>query len=263
MKNYVVLMVLAAALFSACQKGAGKVIVGTGQTYEPFCYKNSNGELSGFDIEVVREIDRRLPDIEVEFEVFEFKNVLVSLATGKIDVGAHEFEENPERRKTYLYGDEFYNDYNGYLAVKADGPWANITSLEDLAGKPDAPLAVSTGSNYEAYVRTWNESHGPDAQLAYISFDDDYVRNTNVATGKCAAILLTLFDLELYNIKIPGLNLRPVSETPVIESKAYLLFKKGDVKLQSAFDGALRDMKADGTLEAIKKRVFENYFESL
>jgi L-cystine transport system substrate-binding protein len=263
MKNYVLLMAAAAALLSGCQKNAGKVIVGTGQSYEPFCYKDSAGELSGFDIEVVREIDRRLPDIEVQFEVFEFKNVLVSLATGKIDVGAHEFEENPERRKTYLYGEEYYNDYNGYLAVKADGPWADVTSLEELAGNPAAQLAVSTGSNYEAYIRTWNETHGPDAQLSYISFDDDYVRNTNVATGKCAAIILTLFDLELYNIKTPGLNLKPVSEKPLNESKAYLLFKKGDVKLQSAFDGALREMKADGTLEEIKRRVFENYFDSL
>jgi L-cystine transport system substrate-binding protein len=133
-----VLVVLLAMLALSCAKKSEKIIVGTGQGYEPFCYRDSGGNLAGFDIEVVKEIGKRLPQYTFEFEVFEFKNVLVSLAAGKIDVGAHEFEENPERRQTYLYGEEGYNDFNNYLVVKADGPWANVTSIEELAGNPDA-----------------------------------------------------------------------------------------------------------------------------
>jgi L-cystine transport system substrate-binding protein len=254
-------LILVAAL--SCKNKEETVVIGTGQAYEPFCYKDADGNLAGYDVEVVREIGRRLPDYKFEFEIFEFKNVLVSLASGKIDVGAHEFEENPERRETYLYGEEGYNDYDSYIAVKADGPWANIRGIDDLAGNPDAVVVVSTGSNYEAFVKTWNANHGPDEQLVYVSYEDDYVRNTSIATGKGAAMLLTLFDIELANIRTPGLNLKEVGAEPVIESKAYFLFKKGDTRLQQAFDKALRDMKADGTLDGIKDRVFTAYFIGL
>jgi L-cystine transport system substrate-binding protein len=260
----VLLVMVFAVSGIACKKKERQVVViGTGQSYEPFCYKDADGNLAGYDVEVVREINRRLPDKKFEFEIFEFKNVLVSLATGKIDVGAHEFEENADRRKTYLYGDEGYNDYDSYVAVKADGPWANITGIDDLAGNRDAILAVSTGSNYEAYARTWNQTHGPDKQLNYVSYDDDYVRDTNVLNGTNAARLGTTFDINFANTKIPGYNLKAAGSGPVIESKAYFLFKKGDTQLKDDFDRALREMKADGALDRIKDRVFTEYFKSL
>ncbi|MDR0685375.1 MAG: transporter substrate-binding domain-containing protein [Spirochaetaceae bacterium] len=255
-------MFLAALAFS-CAKKSENIIIGTGQNYEPFCYRDADGNLAGFDIEVVREIDRRLPQYTFEFEVFEFKNVLVSLAAGKIDVGAHEFEENPERRKTYLYGEEGYNDYDSYLVVKADGPWSHITSLEELAGNPNAVLAASEGSNYEAFLITWNQTHPADQQLHYISFAEDYVRNVNMANGTTVAQILTQFEMEFTNARMPGLNLKIASKEPLIYSKAYFLFKKDGVALQKAFDSSLRDMKADGTLDGIKERILTAYLNSL
>ncbi|MDR1421127.1 MAG: transporter substrate-binding domain-containing protein [Treponema sp.] len=258
-----VFVMLAAALVFSCAKKSGKIIIGTGQSYEPFCYRDSDGNLAGFDIEVVKEIGRRLPQYTFEFEVFEFKNVLVSLASGKIDVGAHEFEENSERRETYLYGEEGYNDFNNYLVVKADGPWGHVSSIEELAGNPDATIVCSTGANDEAFLVTWNRTHPADKQLKYASFDDDYARNTSVANGTNAALLITRFDTETFNIRIPGLNFKVATKDPVTVSEAYFLFKKNDATLQQAFDGALRDMKADGTLDRIRDQVFTGYINSL
>jgi L-cystine transport system substrate-binding protein len=265
MKNYFIktlFIILSVALIFSCTKKSENIIIGTGQGYEPFCYRDSGGNLTGYDVEVVKEIGKRLPQYTFEFEVFEFKNVLVSLAAGKIDVGAHEFEENPDRRKTYLYGEEGYNDYDSFLVVKADGPWAHIRSLDDLAGNPDAVVATSTGSNYEAFLRNWNETN-PDKQIKYTSIDEDYTRNISVANGTNAALLLTQFDIDFINARIQGINLKRASQEPIIYSKAYFLFKKDNIALQQDFDKALRDMKADGTLEVIKNRVFTAYFNSL
>jgi L-cystine transport system substrate-binding protein len=266
MKNFfakVLFVLFAAALMFSCAKKSDKIIIGTGQNYEPNCYRDADGNLAGFDIEVVKEIDKRLPQYTFEFEIFEFKNVLVSLAAGKIDVGAHEFEENPERRKTYLYGEEGYNDFDSYLTIKADGPWSHIGSLEDLAGNPDAVIGVSTGSNHEAFVRTWNETHPKEEQINYTLYEGTGVGIANIANGTYAAQLMTPFDLGFNNAKVKDLNLKFASDKPVITSKAYFLFKKDNVTLQQAFDGALREMKADGTLDAIRDRIYTEYFNSL
>jgi L-cystine transport system substrate-binding protein len=246
--------------------GSGKervVVIGTGRAYEPFCYYDASGKHTGYDIELLREIDRRLPNHRFEYEIFDFQNVLVSLASGKIDVGAHEFEENPKRREAYLYGEESYNDFNGWLIVKEDGPWNWVKTFDDIAGNPNAVVGVSVGSNYEAFVKTWNETHPPNKQLAFDTYTGNDVGNLNFRNGKHAVKLSPLFDLEIAKILTPDLKQIPVGDKPVIVSDAYFLFKKGDTELQQAFDGVLREMKKDGSLEKLKAEVFKTYFDSL
>lgn len=239
------------------------VVIGTGRAYEPFCYYDANGKHTGYDIELLREIDRRLPNHRFEYEIYDFQNVLVSLASGKVDVGAHEFEENPKRREAYLYGEEGYNDFNGWLIVKADGPWTWVKTFDDIAGNPNAVVGVSVGSNYEAYVKTWNETHPKDKQLAHETYSGTDVLNINLASGRFAAFMSPLFDLEISKILTPEIPKLAVGDGPVIVSNAYFLFKKGDTALQQAFDGVLRDMKRDGSLEKLKAEVFKTYFDSL
>ncbi|MDR2601464.1 MAG: transporter substrate-binding domain-containing protein [Spirochaetaceae bacterium] len=259
---FVLIALIGAFTAFSCAKKEQTVVIGTGQAYEPFCFRDADGNLTGYDVEVVREINKRLPEYKFEFEVFEFKNVLVSLATGKIDVGAHEFEENPERRKTYLYGEVGYNDYDSWIAVKEEGPWRGLRGIDDIAGNKNAVLAVSMGSNHEAFVKTWNETHDSSKQITYISFEDNYTRNQNIASERVAAQLSTLFDIDLINVQMPGLKLKAIGSKPVITSQAYFLFKKDNVKLQQDFDRVLLEMKEDGTLDKIKETVFKSYFES-
>ncbi|MDR2483681.1 MAG: transporter substrate-binding domain-containing protein [Treponema sp.] len=253
---------LAAIALPSCKKEGTAVIIGTGHQYEPFCYYNADGELTGLDIAVVKEIDRRLTEYTFRFEVFDFANVLVSLAAGKADVGAHEFEENPDRRAAYLYGEEGYNDYDSWLTVKADGPWAQIKTLDDIAGNPDAVIGVSLGSNHEAFVKTWNQTHDAEHQLASQVYNQTEVWLTNMGNGTFAAGLSTQFDIDLRNTLSPGISLTAVGSAPVILSKAYFIFRKDGAELQRAFDRTLRDMKADGTLNRIRDETFSAYFRS-
>lgn len=79
-----------------------KIVVGTGTAFPKICFIDENGKLTGFDVELVREIDKRLPDYEFDIQTQEFSNLLLSLETKKIDFVAHEMEKNPERTEKYL-----------------------------------------------------------------------------------------------------------------------------------------------------------------
>jgi ABC-type amino acid transport substrate-binding protein len=63
-----------------------KIVVGTGTTFPLVCFIDENGKLTGFDVELVREIDKRLPQYEFEFQTLDFSNILLSLETKKIGV---------------------------------------------------------------------------------------------------------------------------------------------------------------------------------
>ncbi|MDR0637933.1 MAG: transporter substrate-binding domain-containing protein [Spirochaetaceae bacterium] len=254
---------------SAEQKGSGdagkvtKIVVGTGNKYEPYCYADAQGNLIGYDYKVLEEVDRRLPQYEFTYEVFDFANILIALGTGKVDIGAHEYEENPERRAAYLYGDERYSDYDSWLTVNADGPWANVNSVDELAGNPNAVFGVSLGSNHEAFARTYNRTHDAAHQLTIQTYTENAVWGENLKSGRFSAGLSMLVDIDRYIKITPGLNLIPRGDKPVIESGAYFIFAKNNPALKEAVDGALRDMKADGTLTRIYKEAVLDYYANL
>ncbi|MDR1030337.1 MAG: transporter substrate-binding domain-containing protein [Treponema sp.] len=271
----ITVLVVAGLLLSSCRNkkqaaesnggGSGNtvtnIVVGTGNKYEPYCYADSSGNLIGYDYQVLVEIDRRLPQYTFSYEIFDFANILISLSTGKIDIAAHEYEDNPDRRATYLYGDERYSDYDGWLMVNADGPWATVNSLDEIAGNPNAVVGVRLGSNYEAFVKTYNQTH--TAQLAYQTYalEGPMLLLENLRSGRYSVTLLMLADLQLYN-KIGTARLIPKGEAPVIQSGAYFIFAKNNPALKEAVDGALRDMKVDGTLARIYQEVVLDYYEN-
>src|SRR6478736_6594461 len=58
-----------------------KIIVGTGNQFPKVAFVDDSGKLTGFDVELVREIDKRLPEYEFELQVLDFTNILLSLET--------------------------------------------------------------------------------------------------------------------------------------------------------------------------------------
>ena len=45
-----------------------KIIVGTGTQFPNVCFIDENGKLTGYDVELVRKIDEKLPEYEFEFK---------------------------------------------------------------------------------------------------------------------------------------------------------------------------------------------------
>jgi L-cystine transport system substrate-binding protein len=258
-----VLLALGQPVWAGGQKdaaGVTKIVVGTGNSYEPYCYLDENGKLTGYELAVLQEVDRRLPQYEFSFEVYDFANILVSLNAGKIDIGAHQFEENADRRETYLFGEEGYHSFDGYLVIPEASPFAKISSVDDLAGVASPPLVVGPGSNYEAYIKTYNASHDAAHQLAWTTYGDYTVLLEGLLSGNFIGSFFPLRDMRRLNDGVPGINLVPIGGKPVIVSNTFFLFKKGNTELQKAVDGALREIKADGTLERIRRDVVVSYY---
>ncbi len=82
-----------------------KIIVGTGTQFPNVCFIDENGNLTGYDVELVRQIDEKLPEYEFEFKTMEFSNLLLSLETNKIDFVAHQMEVNEERQEKFLFNE--------------------------------------------------------------------------------------------------------------------------------------------------------------
>ncbi|MCD2486698.1 sulfur-containing amino acid ABC transporter substrate-binding protein TcyK, partial [Staphylococcus aureus] len=69
----------------AGQKKVQTITVGTGTQFPNICFIDEKGDLTGYDVELIKELDKRLPHYKFTFKTMEFSNLLVSLGQHKVD----------------------------------------------------------------------------------------------------------------------------------------------------------------------------------
>ena len=261
-----VLTALGAAVLSGCGKkvaadsGVTKVVVGTGNAYEPYCYLDEKGELAGYEYQVLKAVDELLPQYEFDYQTSDFANVLISLDAGKIDIAAHQYEWNEERDEKYLFGKEPYTTYVTYLAVANDR--TDIQSLDDLKGRK---VKSSTGSNSVYILENYNKDHEDNPiKIDYVNNSTDEETVTGLLNGVWDATILTKRDTEKLNKNYgDGKEVIKVTGEPIQSSSTYFIFAKDNTQLQEAVDEAVKQLNESGKLAQISKDVIGgDYTES-
>ncbi|MFD0692968.1 transporter substrate-binding domain-containing protein [Paenibacillus sp. GCM10027628] len=220
-------------------KAVKKIVVGTGTQFPNICFIDDKGNLTGYDVELVKEIDKRLPDYEFELKTMEFKNLLLSLETNKIDFIAHQMEVNEERQKKFLFNDEAYNIFPNKIIVHKDNN--TVKSIDDLKGKK---LLVTATSNAAVLAEKYNKEHNAGINIVYTGAGED--AKTSIKAGRADASISTQFAVDFLN-KSADAQLKTVGE-PLSNSKVYFILRKDETDLKAKIDEALKAIKADGTL---------------
>ncbi|WP_136603716.1 transporter substrate-binding domain-containing protein [Paenibacillus dokdonensis] len=224
-----------------------KIVVGTGTAFPKICFIDENGKLTGFDVELVKEIDKRLPQYEFELQTQEFANLLLSLETKKIDFVAHEMEKNPEREQKYLFNKEPYAHWRNKIIVGKDNN--SIQSLDDLKGKKVLTGATSAEAQI---LENYNKKNNNAINIVYQSgAAKDSVNQ--ITTGRVEATIGADFSLPLID---PQGKLKTTGDD-LLEADILFVFRKDDPeeqKLADDIDGAIKELKADGTLGNLSKQ---------
>jgi L-cystine transport system substrate-binding protein len=222
--------------------GAKKIIVGTGNDFEQVAFLDESGKLTGYDVEVIREIDKRLKEYEFEFQTMDFSNILLSLETNKIDLAAHLFEKNPEREEKFYFNQEPYAYWRNKIIIASDNN-EPIKSLDDLKGKK---VLIGPTSAQAQILENYNKEHGDTITIVYQQDDanDDVIQ---ITSGRVDATIGADF---LLPIKDPKGKLKTVGD-PIDEGHIQYVFRKDDAeskKLADTVDQTIKELKADGTL---------------
>lgn len=226
-----------------------KVVVGTGNSYEPYCYLNEDGNLAGYEYEVLQAVDELLPQYEFEYQTSQFADVLVALDAGQIDLAAHQYEKNTEREKKYLYGTESYTTYVTYPVVLSDND--SIEKLDDLQGK--IVFSGSAASNSTYMLNQYNESHS-DNPIIIKNLEN--ATREEIASGMknklWDAAIMTKRDMDIYNSEYGnGTDFLKIVDDSLQTSSTYWLYAKDNTELQQAVDGALKQLRESGKLAEI------------
>nr|WP_246484001.1 amino acid ABC transporter substrate-binding protein [Heyndrickxia vini] len=221
-------------------KDKGFVNIGTEGTYSPFTYHDQSGNLTGFDIDIANEVFKRLK-IKPKYIETKWDGMIAGLDAKRYDLVANEVAVRTDRLKKYDMSDPYIVS-KAVLIVGKDNH--DIKTLNDLKGKK---VGQSLDSNYRKIA----EDHGATNTVV-----DGFNQSIDLITSKRidATINDSLSYLDLKKHK-PNLPIKIVYEEKNATSNAFL-FRKNSDELVKAVNGALADMKKDGTYLKISKKWF-------
>lgn len=232
-----------------------KIVIGAISTLEQWGNLDENGELDGYEIAVLKAIDERLPQYEFEIQGSNFDNILLSLDTGKIDLGTNMFEYNDERAEKYLYGEEGYIDFSTSFIIPVDSEY---TTWDSLAGKVFGGIAAT--DNSALIVQKYNEENPDKALLIgeYYGEVGTEVVIQSLLEGRWDAVAGLSWSVDQWNEDY-GNGQDIVKYGDIIgTSESYYLYPKDGQheELQQAVDEALKELKEDGILKQISEKYF-------
>lgn len=239
---------------ASASSGEKTYVVGTRGTVAAYSYVNDNNELTGYDIEILREIDRRLPDVAFEFQTMDLSSCFVALEAGQIDLIANQLVHNDERDSKYLFNTLPYGYAVSRLVVRSDED--GISTLDDLKGKT---VAVTPTAEATRVIREFNETADPKINL--VNFDGGSAETfSQVATGQADATTGYKPSVENsdYDLKVVG---DPIAATPV-----YFILRQDDEAkaLVEEIDSTLQEMIDDGTVSSLSEQFLgEDVLKSL
>jgi cystine transport system substrate-binding protein len=222
-------------------KAAGEIVFGTEGTYRPFSFhEDGSGDLAGYDVEIAQAVAKKL-GVTARFEETQWDAIFAGLEAGRFDAISNQVSITPEREKDYLFSEPYTVSQGVVVTPEAT---TDISSFDDLAGKTTAQsltsnwytLAQDSGAKVES-VEGW-------AQAVAL-----------VEQGRVDATIndeLTWLDYKATE----GANGLKVAATTEDSSKQAFAFAKGSETLVSAVDGALDDLRDDGTLAKISDKYF-------
>ncbi|NDZ82977.1 ABC transporter substrate-binding protein/permease [Streptomyces sp. SID10853] len=223
------------------RSGRATLRVGTDATFPPFEFTDAKGVRGGFDIELVRALAKRAGIKKVAFTQMPFGNIVPALQAHQIDMGASGIYINKERSKVIDFSDVYYP---GGLAMFTADKDDTIHSLGDLAGKR---VAVQVGTKSVE----WLKENAPSAKLVTVQTNQQMF--SSVKLGQAAAVV-TGAPAGQYFVAQQG-GIKQVGKRLTGEDYGYA-FPKTDTAVTAAFNGALKDMKSDGSYGKLTHKWF-------
>jgi len=223
----------------------GSMTVATSGTLLATSFHNADtDELTGFEVEVVRELGERL-NLDIEFTEIGFDEMLTSVNTGQIDIAANDIEITEDRAEEFIFSTPIKHSYGTAVVRKDD--LSGIASLEDLPGKKAA------GASTSIYMEIARE-YGAEEVTYDNATNEVYLRDVSIGRTD---VILNDYYLSTFGVAaFPDLNITIHPDIKYAPSEVGLVMNKDNTELADNVNKALEEMLADGTITEISEEFF-------
>ena len=215
-----------------------KIIVGTEGSYPPFNYYNEENELIGFDIDVIKEISKRM-EIEIKLEAIPWIELFNKLKKNEVDLIIAAITITPERSQEMLFSDSYFKTGQVIIIKKSN---TEINKPEDLSDKK-VGTQVGTTSTEEALKYASN--------IKFITYDE--------APHAIEDLKKDILDAAIIDFEVATEIVKNNDELKIIGdllSEEYygIAMDRENIELMQKINEILQEMQDDGTMDELKEK---------
>ncbi|MEB8262842.1 transporter substrate-binding domain-containing protein [Mammaliicoccus sciuri] len=256
--KYIKLLILMMLIISLSGCGTitkennGKKVVKVALSAEvnpPYLYTDSDNKPVGYDMDYMKELEKKLPQYDFQYEFGEEESNVVGIGVGKFDMGINWFFKTPEREQKFLYQKEPYVYSLTTLIVHNDTN--DIETLDDLHHKSLTPMSPSGG--LYSILTGYNKTHKNQIDIDEIHKVSNGENFKMIESKRRDAMFL---NLTTYQAIQKELNADVKVGGVVSKESVHILYNKKNTQLQKDIDKATKELKEDGTLENLSKKWF-------
>ena len=226
-------------------KEDGTLTVGTAGTLYPASFREEDSDtLTGFDVELMKEVGKRL-DLEVQFKEMAFDNMLTSVQNGQVDVAANDISVTEDRKEKFAFSTPYKYTYGTAIVRKSD--LSGIESIEDLKGKKAAGEATTVFMDVA-------RQYGAEEVIYDNATNDQYLRD--VSTGRTDVILNDYYLQTLALAFFPDFDITIHPDIAYNPQEVAFLMDKENAELQENIDRVLGEMLEDGTVKELSETFY-------
>lgn len=240
------ILVLALCLVGCAPKAEddNKFVLGLDDSFPPMGYKDDNGDIVGFDIDLAEKVCEKL-GYELVLQPINWDSKDVELSSGGVDCLWNGFSINEKRKETMNLSIPYMKNTQA-VVVLAD---SDINTLSDLSGKI---VGVQAGSTAMDAIDSKPEVKKTFGEL--IELDDNMMAIQELKAGTLDAVVADEILINYYTSSDSAAF--KVLEENFGEEEYAIGFKKGNDELTEAVNGALRELAEDGTFAEISNKWF-------
>ncbi len=236
-----------------------KIRVAHTNNYKPYDFINESGQSDGFEVAVLKEVDKLLPEYEFEYIPTSDDDLLIGVLQGKYDVGTKGIWITEERKKKYVFPKNPIAASIIGIVIRSE----NADVIKDLPSfaKFSGKLVPIGAANAQYTVIDEYNKANPDAQVKLVAGDsfgasDGYVW---VNEGRYDAHVDIKLSFEnnvlkegapygVYKDKLAFINYKGIPTWPIFNAR--------NQAFADAYDEAIAKLKANGVLSELSVEYF-------
>lgn len=217
----------------------GVLTMSTNAAFPPYEMTTDSGDFEGIDVEIAGAIADKL-GLELQIDDMDFDAALLAVQQGKSDMVMAGVTVTDERKAVMNFTDSYANGIQSVI-VPED---SDIASIDDMQGKLIGTQTGTTGYIYCSDTPE-NGGFGEDNVIAY---DNGITAVQALMNGQVDCVVIDNAPAQEFVKANPGLK---ILDTEYANEDYAIGVNKDNTALLDAINGALAELKADGTVDSI------------
>lgn len=246
---------------AAAGDGGKKKVVNVAYTnyYVPYDFVNDKGEADGFEVAVMKEVAKKLPQYEWKFTPTSDDDLLIGVESGKYTIGTKGIWKTAAREKKYLFTDNYIGASVIGLVIRKDEA-DKVKDMDSFAQYSGKLVPIAPQDTRYMVIDTYNKEH-PDKPIDLKSSEAFQIADAYswVMEGRYDAYLEVELSYKNNIVKDDAPYHQFNDQLTYIRYKGiptYPLINKKETKLKDEVDQAIKELRDEGKIAELEQKYF-------